>query len=98
MTEAIYMENKENQVLKIRKIFNWYFDNLKRDKDLKKISERTEKEWYQEEEVEAPKEEPENIQRDDQDLLLSVFRTETAKTEGRNQFVVRQVQADAYRG
>ena len=62
LTEAIYMENKENQVLKIRKIFNWYFDNLKRDKDLKKISERTEKEWYQEEEVEAPKEEPENIQ------------------------------------
>ena len=57
LIEAIYMENKENQKLKIRKIFNWYFENLKRNKDLKKITERTEKEWYQEEEEEPSKEE-----------------------------------------
>ena len=58
LIEAIYMENKENQKLKIVKIYNWYFDKIKRDKDLKKISERTEKEWYQEKEEEPPKSEP----------------------------------------
>ena len=58
LIEAIYMENKEKQRLKIVKIYNWYFDKVKRDKDLKKISERTEKEWYQEEEVEPVKQEP----------------------------------------
>ena len=58
LTEAIYMENKENQKIKIRKIYKWYFDNLQRNKDLKKISERTEKEWFQEEEEEPVKEEP----------------------------------------
>ena len=55
LTEALYMENKENQKLKIRKIYNWYFENLKRNKDLRKITERTEKEWFQEEEEEPPK-------------------------------------------
>ena len=58
LIEAIYMENKEKQRLKIVKIYNWYFDKIKRDKDLKKISERTEKEWYQSEEEEPPKSEP----------------------------------------
>ena len=58
LIEAIYMENKEKQRLKIVKIYNWYFDKVKRDKDLKKISERTEKEWYQEEEEEPIKQEP----------------------------------------
>ena len=62
LTEAIYMENKEKQKLNIIKIYNWYFDKIKRDKDLKKITERTEKEWFQEEEVEPPKEEPEKIE------------------------------------
>jgi len=41
LIEAINMENKEKQKLKIVKIYNWYFDKIKRDKDLKKISERT---------------------------------------------------------
>ena len=62
LTEAIYMENKENQKLKIKKIYNWYFDNLSRNKDLKRITERTEKEWYQEEEEEPPKSEPEKLE------------------------------------
>ena len=60
LTEAIYMENKENQKLKIIKIYNWYFDKINRNKDLRKITERTEKDWYQEEEEEPPKHEPEN--------------------------------------
>ena len=59
--EAIYMENKENQKMKIRKIYNWYFENLKRNKDLKKITERTEKEWFQEEDIEPPKQEPDKL-------------------------------------
>ena len=58
LTEAMYMKNKENQKLKIIKIYNWYLDKTSRNKDLKKITERTEKEWYQEEEEEPPKEEP----------------------------------------
>ncbi len=62
LIEAINMENKEKQKLKIVKIYNWYFDKIKRDKDLKKISERTEKEWYQEEEEEPPKPEPIKIE------------------------------------
>ena len=62
LIEAIYMENKENQKIKIRKIFNWYFENLKRNKDLRKITERTEKEWFQEEEVEPPKPEPDKLE------------------------------------
>ena len=62
LIEAIYMENKENQKIKIRKIYNWYFENLKRNKDLRKITERTEKDWFQEEEEEAPKEEPEKLE------------------------------------
>ena len=62
LIEAIYMENKENQKLKIRKIYNWYFENLKRNKDLRKITERTEKEWFQEEEPEPPKTEPEKLE------------------------------------
>lgn len=62
LTEAIYMENKQNQRLKIIKIYNWYFDKIKRNKDLKKITERTEKEWYQEEEEEPPKSEPVKIE------------------------------------
>ena len=62
LIEAIYMENKENQKMKIRKIYNWYFENLKRNKDLKKITERTEKEWFQEEEVVPPKQEPEKLE------------------------------------
>ena len=62
LIEAIYMENKENQKLKIRKIYNWYFENLKRNKDLRKITERTEKEWFQEEEPEPPKAEPEKLE------------------------------------
>ena len=64
LTEAIYMENKENQIIKIRKIYNWYFENLKRNKDLRKITERTEKEWFQEEE-EEPKKKPEAQQLSD---------------------------------
>ena len=62
LVEAIYMENKENQRLKVVKIYNWYFDKITRDKDLKKISERTEKDWYQEEEEEPPKSEPIKIE------------------------------------
>ena len=62
LIEAIYMENKENQKIKIRKIFNWYFENLKRNKDLRKITERTEKDWFQEEEVEPQKLETEKIE------------------------------------
>ena len=62
LIESIYMENKENQKVKIRKIYNWYFENLKKNKDLKKITERTEKEWYQDEEVELPKEEPQKLE------------------------------------
>ena len=62
LIEAIYMENKENQKMKIRKIYNWYFENLKRNKDLRKITERTEKDWFQEEEEEPPKEEPEKLE------------------------------------
>ena len=62
LIEALYMENKENQKLKIRKIYNWYFENLKRNKDLRKITERTEKEWFQEEELEPPKSEQEKIE------------------------------------
>ena len=62
LTEAIYMENKQNQRLKIVKIYNWYFDMIKRNKDLRKITERTEKEWYQEEEEEPPKSEPVKIE------------------------------------
>ena len=62
LIEAIYMENKENQKIKIRKIYNWYFENLKRNKDLKKITERTEKEWFQEEEDIPPKQEPEKLE------------------------------------
>ena len=62
LTEAIYMENKQNQKMKIIKIYNWYFDNIKRFKDLRRISERTEKEWYQEEEEEPPKSEPEKLE------------------------------------
>jgi len=62
LIEAIYMENKEKKKIKIRKIYNWYFENLKRNKDLRKITERTEKDWFQEEEEEAPKEEPEKLE------------------------------------
>ena len=62
LIEAIYMENKENQKMKIRKIYNWYFENLKRNKDLRKITERTEKEWFQEEEIEPPKPEVEELE------------------------------------
>ena len=62
LIEAIYMENKENQKMKIRKIYNWYFENLKRNKDLRKITERTEKEWFQEEEIEVPKPEVEELE------------------------------------
>ena len=63
LIEAIYMENKDNQNSKILKIYNWYLDKMKRHNDLKKISERTEKEWYQEdEEIEPIKFEPETIQ------------------------------------
>ena len=62
LIEAIYMENKENQQIKIRKIYNWYFENLKRNKDLRRITERTEKEWFQEEDEELPKEESEKLE------------------------------------
>ena len=51
-----------NRKMKIIKIYNWYFDNIKRFKDLRRISERTEKEWYQEEEEEPPKSEPEKLE------------------------------------
>ena len=62
LTEAIYMENKQNQRFKIIKIYNWYFEKIKRNKDLKKITERTEKEWFQEEEEEPPKSEPVKVE------------------------------------
>ena len=62
LTEAIYMENKQNQKLKVIKIYNWYFDQIKRNKDLRKITERTEKEWYQEEEEEPLQTEPEKAE------------------------------------
>ena len=62
LTETIYMENKEKQKFNIIKLYNWYFDKIKRDKDLKKITERTEKEWFQEEEEEPPKSEPEKTE------------------------------------
>ena len=62
LTEAIYMENKENQKLKIIRIYNWYLDKIKRNKDLRKITERTQKEWYQEEEEEPPQHEPEKAE------------------------------------
>ena len=62
LTETIYMENKEKQKFNIIKLYNWYFDKIKRDKDLKKITERTEKEWFQEEEEEPPKSEPEKAE------------------------------------
>ena len=63
LIETIYMENKDNQNSKILKIYNWYMDKFTRFQDLKKISERTEKEWYQEDEEEVPiKTEPVSIQ------------------------------------
>ena len=62
LIEVIYMENKDNQKMKIKKLYKWYFDNLKKNKDLKKISERTEKEWFQEEEEAPPKDEMEKIE------------------------------------
>ena len=62
LIEAINMENKENQKLKIIKIYNWYLDKTNRNKDLRNISERTEKDWYQEEEEEPLKQEPEKLE------------------------------------
>ena len=62
LTEAIHMENKENQKLKIIKIYNWYLNLTNRNKDLQRISERTEKDWYQEEMEEPPKKEPEKLE------------------------------------
>lgn len=59
LIEAINMGSKENRNDKIRKIYIWYNDKIQCDKELKKITERTEKEWYQEEDPEPMKSEPE---------------------------------------
>ena len=61
LIESLYMENKEKQTQRIKKLYNWYFEHLKKNKDLRKITERTEKDWFQEEEVEPPKPEPEKL-------------------------------------
>jgi hypothetical protein len=61
LIESIYMENKENKRMKIIRIYNWYLDQVKKFNELKKISERTEKEWYQEDEIIPQKEEPPKI-------------------------------------